>query len=101
MKRHGGEVCFPGGKQDEEDEGDDVLTVMREANEEIGLHPQFVDSIARMETLESKHSLCVTPIIGLVRSEVAEPSQLKLNMDEELLCRSRELSLNREYGVER
>mmetsp|Transcript_12658 Transcript_12658/g.22723 ORF Transcript_12658/g.22723 Transcript_12658/m.22723 type:complete len:250 (-) Transcript_12658:6-755(-) len=83
MKSHGGEVCFPGGKQDPEDEGDDVRTAMREAHEEVGLHPQFINGIARMETVESKHSLCVTPIIGLIQpSSVAEPSQLKLNSDE-------------------
>lgn len=83
MRSHGGEVCFPGGKQDDEDEGDDVRTAMREAHEEVGLHPKFIDGIARMETVESKHSLCVTPIIGLVRpSSAAEPNQLKLNIDE-------------------
>jgi len=83
MKSHGGEVCFPGGKQDPEDEGDDVRTAMREAHEEVGLHPQHVESISRMESLESKHGLCVTPIIGLISpSSVAEPSQLTLNADE-------------------
>lgn len=83
MKSHGGEVCFPGGKQDPSDGGDDVKTAMREAHEEVGLHPDHVDPIARMETLESKHSLCVTPVIGLVRpSSAAEPSGLQLNEDE-------------------
>lgn len=83
MKSHGGEVCFPGGKQDEQDGGDDVRTAMREAHEEVGLHPQYVNEVARLETVESKHSLCVTPVVGLVTpSSVAEPSQLKLNTDE-------------------
>jgi coenzyme A diphosphatase NUDT7 len=83
MSSHGGEVCFPGGRQDEEDNGDDVITAIREAYEEVGLHPQFVDAIGRMETVESKHSLCVTPIIGLIRPPLkAEPSNLILNADE-------------------
>ena len=83
LSSHPGEVCFPGGRQDPEDEGDDVVTAMREAREEVGLHPQYIDAIGRMETVESKHSLCVTPIIGLIRpSLVAEPSQLKLNVQE-------------------
>src|SRR5210317_2072482 len=34
MKSHGGEVCFPGGKQDPEDNGCDITTALREANEE-------------------------------------------------------------------
>jgi len=83
MKSHGGEVCFPGGKQDPDDGGDDVRTAVREAHEEVGLHPQFVEEIGRMESVESRYSLCVTPIVGLIRpSTVAEPSQLKLNTDE-------------------
>lgn len=83
MSSHAGEVCFPGGRQDEEDNGDDVVTATREAFEEVGLHPQHVEPIGRMETVESKHSLCVTPIIGLIQPSLkAEPSNLILNTDE-------------------
>ena len=82
MKSHGGEVCFPGGKMDDED-GDDVRTALREANEEIGLDPQNVHVLSRMGTIESKHSICVTPIIGVVTPpEFAEPCRLTLNTDE-------------------
>ena len=83
MKSHGGEVCFPGGKQDPEDELDDIRTALREAHEEVGLHSAYIESIARLETVESKHSLCVTPIVGIIHPpSVAEPSQLKLNTTE-------------------
>lgn len=83
MKSHGGEVCFPGGKQDEEDGGCDITTALREAHEEVGLDPDHVQKIARMEAIESKHSLCVTPIVGLIEpSSAAEPSQLTLNEHE-------------------
>ena len=83
MSSHGGEVCFPGGRQDEEDNNDDIITATREAYEEVGLHPKYVDAIGRMETVESKHSLCVTPIIGLIRPSLkAEPCNLTLNIDE-------------------
>jgi coenzyme A diphosphatase NUDT7 len=83
MKSHGGEVCFPGGKMDDEDDGDDVRTALRESYEEIGLHPLNVHILSRMDTIESKHSLCVTPIIGVVKpSELAEPINLTLNTDE-------------------
>ena len=83
MKSHGGEVCFPGGKMDDEDDGDDVRTALREANEEIGLDPQNVHVLSRMGTIESKHSLCVTPIIGVVTpAELAEPYNLIINTDE-------------------
>ena len=83
MKSHGGEVCFPGGKQDPEDNGCDVTTALREANEEVGLDPNLVQQLARMETIESKHSLCVTPIVGFIEPpSAAEPSQLTLNEQE-------------------
>jgi 8-oxo-dGTP pyrophosphatase MutT (NUDIX family) len=83
MKSHGGEVCFPGGKQDAEDGGCDVTTALREAHEEVGLDPSHVCAVARMETVESKHSLCVTPIVGLIQpSSAAEPSKLTLNEHE-------------------
>ena len=83
MKSHGGEVCFPGGKMDDEDDGDDVRTALREANEEIGLDPQNVHVLSRMGAIESNHSLCVTPIIGVVTpAELAEPYNLIINTDE-------------------
>ena len=83
MKSHGGEVCFPGGKQDPEDGGCDVTTALREAHEEVGLDPSHVQQIARMEAIESKHGLCVTPIVGVIQPpSAAEPSQLTLNEHE-------------------
>jgi 8-oxo-dGTP pyrophosphatase MutT (NUDIX family) len=83
MTSHGGEVCFPGGMQDMEDDNDDVQTALREASEEVGLQHQYIECIARMESVESKHSLCVTPIIGRIHPpSYAEPSQLQLNAEE-------------------
>lgn len=83
MTTHAGEVCFPGGMQDMEDSEDDVQTALREAYEEVGLENQYIDCIARMDTVESKHSLCVTPIIGYIHPPTkAEPSQLQLNAEE-------------------
>ena len=81
MKSHGGEVCLPGGKMDDgADLGDDVRTALREAHEEVGIHPSRVEVIARLGALESRHSLCVTPIVGLVRPPgEAEPGRLDLN----------------------
>lgn len=83
MTSHAGEVCFPGGMQDTEDCQDDVQTALREAYEEVGLENQYIDCIARMNTVESKHSLCVTPIIGWIHPpSKAEPSELQLNAEE-------------------
>jgi 8-oxo-dGTP pyrophosphatase MutT (NUDIX family) len=42
LRRHAGEISFPGGRQDEPDE-DLRLTALREAEEEIGLDPAAVE----------------------------------------------------------
>jgi len=78
MRSHAGEVCFPGGRQDPEDSGDDVRTALREADEEIGLLSReegraaavVVDVACRLPTLESVGGLCVTPIVATIRGGV-------------------------------
>ena len=46
MRRHAGEISFPGGRQDD-DEADLRATALREAEEEIGLPPATSSSSAR------------------------------------------------------
>lgn len=75
LKSHPGEICFPGGKQDPEDDGDDVKTALRECYEEVGLQLQKdnessscslpkVEILGAFRTIESLHHLCVTPIVA-------------------------------------
>lgn len=80
LKSHPGEVCFCGGRQDPEDESDDVATALREAKEEVGLEPSRVTPFARLRALQSKNGLCVTPIIGWVDDFALE--DLALSDDE-------------------
>jgi len=87
LKSHPGEVCFPGGKQDEEDGGDDVVTALRETKEEVGLDLLNISKdamlICRLPTLESLNHLCVTPIVGFVDvSSEYLSSKFKINTDE-------------------
>jgi 8-oxo-dGTP pyrophosphatase MutT (NUDIX family) len=42
MRRHAGEISFPGGRRDEGD-ADLATTALREAHEEIGLDPSVVE----------------------------------------------------------
>ena len=47
LRRHGGEISFPGGRQDE---GEDLrLTALREAEEEIGLEPDDVEMVGALQ----------------------------------------------------
>lgn len=44
LRSHPGEVCFPGGKQDEADQKDDWITALRETKEEVGLEFLLISS---------------------------------------------------------
>jgi 8-oxo-dGTP pyrophosphatase MutT (NUDIX family) len=47
LRRHAGEISFPGGRQDEPSE-DLRLTALREAEEEIGLSPSAVEIVGAL-----------------------------------------------------
>ena len=71
LSSHPGEVCFPGGKQDPEDNHNDVETALREAWEEVGLDRDGIQLLCRLATVESRGGLCVTPIVGLMEHDSA------------------------------
>ena len=65
MRSHPGQVSFPGGKQDSNDE-DSLQTALRETNEEIGLLGEKVDVIGTLDQILSLHYYLVTPYVGLI-----------------------------------
>jgi len=65
LKHHAGQIAFPGGKYDECDTNIGE-TALREADEEIGLHPECVKIIGRMPPHETITGFTVTPVIGMV-----------------------------------
>jgi 8-oxo-dGTP pyrophosphatase MutT (NUDIX family) len=83
LKSHKGEVCFPGGKQDPQDGSDDLVTALREAQEEVGLDPALVQPLCRLRTLESVNHLCVTPIVGRIANvDAVQLGNLQLSQAE-------------------
>lgn len=65
LRRHAGQVAFPGGRADPED-ADAVATALREAQEEIGLDPALVEVVglgARHRTITGFE---ITPVVGVV-----------------------------------
>jgi 8-oxo-dGTP pyrophosphatase MutT (NUDIX family) len=66
LRRHAGEISFPGGRQDEPDE-DLRTTALREAEEEIGLPPAEVDLVGALPpTGTFVTGYKIHPFVGLI-----------------------------------
>lgn len=70
LSTHAGEVAFPGGKRDPDDE-DLRATALREAQEEVGIAPHQIQVLGKLSQLLSKHQLAVTPYVGVVAPDLA------------------------------
>jgi 8-oxo-dGTP pyrophosphatase MutT (NUDIX family) len=69
MRSHPGQVSFPGGSVDPDDESP-VATALREAHEEVGLEPSGVDVLATLPELWLPPSnFAVTPVLAWWREE--------------------------------
>ena len=77
LSSHGGEVAFPGGKEDRTDHSLE-FTALRENEEEMGISPDDVDVIGSLRPFISKHGLLVTPYVGLFagNSIATEPGRI-------------------------
>lgn len=71
LKHHPGQIAFPGGKLDPEDDGP-IGAALREAHEEIGLPPAHVEVLGTLPTHETVTGFTVTPVVGLVQTPFDE-----------------------------
>lgn len=65
LKRHGGQVSFPGGRCDEADI-DLAATALREAEEEIGLPSSHVEILGALEPYITGTGFIVAPIVARI-----------------------------------
>lgn len=65
MRRHPGQISFPGGRIDLDDDGP-VAAALREAEEEIGLPPSAVEVIGIADRYRTVTGFEVTPVVGIV-----------------------------------
>ncbi len=92
LRKHSGQIAFPGGAIDPDDVSPEQAA-LREAEEEIGLPPSFVETLSRLPTYHSATGFRITPVLSVVRpgfqltlnpAEVDEAFQVPLSflMDE-------------------
>lgn len=87
MKRHAGQVAFPGGRIDPED-ADAVAAALREAEEEIALPRERVIIVGQSDPYRTITGFSVTPVVAVVppdlvlvpsAAEVAEVFEVPLD----------------------
>lgn len=66
MRKHSGQIAFPGGRRDPEDISAEMAAV-REAEEEIGLEKSFIDVIGRLPDYPTPSGFLITPVLAVVR----------------------------------
>jgi 8-oxo-dGTP pyrophosphatase MutT (NUDIX family) len=65
LRRHTGQVALPGGRQDPGEAAWE--TALREAHEEVGLEPRFVQPVGISTPYQTGTGYLITPVVGFVR----------------------------------
>ena len=65
LRRHSGQIAFPGGVIDPGDASPEAAA-LREAFEEIGLDPACVETLARLPAYRTTTGFRITPVVGVV-----------------------------------
>jgi 8-oxo-dGTP pyrophosphatase MutT (NUDIX family) len=66
LKHHPGQISFPGGRIEDTDSGPAAAAV-REAHEEVGLEPRFVEVRGYLDSYLTITGYTVTPVVAFVR----------------------------------
>jgi 8-oxo-dGTP pyrophosphatase MutT (NUDIX family) len=84
LRRHPGEISFPGGRKDHPDE-ELRLTALREAEEEIGLDPTAVELLGTLECVSTfVTGYRIYPHVGLIEPIDWKPSPNEVELVLEL-----------------
>jgi 8-oxo-dGTP pyrophosphatase MutT (NUDIX family) len=65
LRRHTGQIALPGGRRDPGETP--WQTALREAHEEIGLEPHFVEVVGLSTPYRTGTGYLITPVVGFVR----------------------------------
>ena len=80
LPSHKGQVAFPGGKHSSGRDRDLLETALREAHEEVGILPEHVDVVGRLDDVHTlAGDFIITPYVGLLPFDYsyrANPSEV-------------------------
>lgn len=88
LNAHAGQISFPGGRMEPQDP-DPEHAALREAFEEVGLPPEQVTPLGRLDEYETRTGFLIYPIVGIVTPpfslktdpfEVAEVFEVPLSL---------------------
>ena len=77
LRSHTGQVALPGGRQDDGERPWE--TALREAHEEVGLEPRYVNLIGLSTPYQTGSGYLITPVVGIVQpgfTLVANPHEV-------------------------
>jgi 8-oxo-dGTP pyrophosphatase MutT (NUDIX family) len=79
LRRHAGEISFPGGRRDHPAE-DLIVCALREAKEEIALDPELVEVVGALPPVSTMVTgYKVHPFVGMIPADAAlEPNPLEV-----------------------
>ena len=66
LRRHAGQIAFPGGRIDDGDV-DAVAAALRETEEETGIAPAFVEPVGFLDTYLTSTNYRVVPVVAVIR----------------------------------
>ena len=78
---HQGQMAFPGGRVEADDQGDLITTALRETREEVGIPPHCVEVLGGLPDLQTVTHFKIKPIVGILRSHL-ESVTLQLDHNE-------------------
>jgi len=65
LRKHAGQVAFPGGAVDSDD-ASIIAAALREAQEEVAIPPEVVEVIGVLPPVDSVTGFQVTPVVGII-----------------------------------
>ncbi|MCB9494571.1 MAG: CoA pyrophosphatase [Desulfobacteraceae bacterium] len=78
--RQEGEICFPGGEYDPENDDSCVNAAIRETSEELGISRENIRVFGRMHTIVAAMGAVIEPFTGII--ENISPNDIKIQKSE-------------------